>query len=321
MRNTSLFPILFLSAILASSCGQPKTAGNETHPAVSADSVVKVPTPKDSLRKQIGQIAEMAKGKVGVAVLAFEDNDTLSFHGTDHFPMQSVFKFPLSIAMLDQIDKGKYTLDDKIHFDKKDMEPGSWSPLHDKYPNGNVDIPLREILSYTVSKSDNSGCDKLFALLGGPQEVNKYIHSIGVKEINIVATELEMRKDWDVQYTNWCEPEAMLQLLQRMFQRKCLSIAGHDFLWKIMSETETGVKRIKGELPEGTPVAHKTGTGPTNKEGITSATNDAGVITLPNGKHVALVVFVADAKGDEKATEGTIAGIAKAVWDYYLRKH
>jgi beta-lactamase class A len=85
-----------------------------------------------------------------------------------------------------------------------------------------------------------------------------------------------------------------------------------------MAESTPGAKRLKGQLPAGTIVAHKTGTSGT-QNGITAATNDIGIITLPNGKHLAIAVFVSDSPADETAREEVIAKIAKAAWDAYGR--
>ncbi len=71
---------------------------------------------------------------------------------------------------------------------------------------------------------------------------------------------------------------------------------------------------MKGLLPEGTIVAHKTGTSGTRK-GITAATNDIGIITLPNKRHLAIAVFVSDSPADEATRERVIAKIARAAWD------
>ena len=76
-----------------------------------------------------------------------------------------------------------------------------------------------------------------------------------------------------------------------------------------MTESKPGQKRLKGLLPAGTAVAHKTGTSGTVK-GVTAATNDIGIITLPNGKRLAIAVFVADSPADEATREGVIAKIA-----------
>jgi len=276
---------------------------------------------KTLLRQKIAQIAQTSKGKVGVAVINFEKKDTITYNGYSRLPMQSVYKFPLGMTILSQIDKGNFSFNQKIHITKTDLLTVTYSPLKDKYPEGNTDITLKELLEYTVSKSDNNGCDILFRLIGGPLKVNDYIHSIGIQGISIVATEQEMHKDWNVQFTNWCEPMAMARLLELIYQGNKLSQQSNDFLKKQMTETTIGPNRIKGLLPEGTIVTHKTGSSNTNDKGITAATNDVGIVTLPNGQHFAIVIFVVNSPEKIEIREGVIAQITKAVWDYYTQKN
>jgi beta-lactamase class A len=82
-----------------------------------------------------------------------------------------------------------------------------------------------------------------------------------------------------------------------------------------MVNTTTGTKKIKGLLPAAAVIAHKTGSSGTDEEGLTAASNDVGIMTLPDGAHVAIAVFVTDAKADESMCEAIIARIARAVWD------
>ncbi|WP_243147428.1 serine hydrolase [Scytonema sp. UIC 10036] len=77
-----------------------------------------------------------------------------------------------------------------------------------------------------------------------------------------------------------------------------------------MIETSTGPNRIKGLLPKGTVVAHKTGTSAT-VNGVTAATNDVGLVTLPNGQHLAIAVFVSDSQATDAIREEVIAIIGE----------
>jgi beta-lactamase class A len=271
----------------------------------------------DSLRIKIEQIVASAEGKIGVALQGLENNDTLTIDGNGKYPMQSVYKFPLALAVLSQVDKGTLSLDQQIYIKKSDLLPNTWSPLREKYPNGNIHVSLDELLTYTVSESDNNGCDILFRLVGGTTIVDQYIHNLGMQNIAIAATEEEMHTAWDVQYTNWSSPAAMCRLLRLFYQDSILSSKSQEFLWHAMEKTGTGPGRIKGLLPTGTIVAHKTGSSGTNDHGIAAATNDVGIVTLSNGKHVALVVFVSDSPADEKMRDNVIARIAKAAWDAF----
>lgn len=73
-----------------------------------------------------------------------------------------------------------------------------------------------------------------------------------------------------------------------------------------------GANHTKGQLPPGMPVAHETATDGT-RHGLTRAT-DIGIVT-PNGRHLAIAVFVKDSTADEAARERTIAAAARAACD------
>ncbi len=270
------------------------------------------------LRQNIENIIAGKRAIIGVAICSNDGLDTLSLNGTDRFPMQSVYKYHLALSVLDLVDNNKIQLNDKIVIRKEDLLP-YYSPLREKYPEGNVELSIDELIRYAVSESDNVACDLLFRLVGGPTIVNDFIHSNGINDISIVATEEEMHKSWDVQYQNWSTPRAATELLFKFKNKKILT-STHEYLWEVMTETKTGPKRLKGLLPKGTEVAHKTGTGPENKEGMTSATNDIGIVILPNGKSYSITVFVSDSYETMETNEEIIAKISKASYDYFINK-
>jgi beta-lactamase class A len=275
---------------------------------------------KEALTKKIDSICQTKKADIGVAILGLEDNDSFTRNKNKKYPMQSVYKLHVALAVLDEIDKGKLTLNQAILVKKSDLLPNTWSPMRDKYPEGNVHLFLSEIISYSVSNSDNNACDILFRLVGGTKKVHKYIRKLGIKNVSIEATEEEMSKDWSIQFKNTTKPFSTVQLLKKFYKESILSKRTRDFLWRIMIETTTGPNKIKGLLPPWAEVAHKTGASGTNKEGITAASNDVGVVFVPNKKHFAIAVFVADSKEDTAGNDKIIAEITKAAWDYFIAK-
>jgi len=269
------------------------------------------------LLTQIKTISKDAKGIVGVSILGIESRDTLNYNAHSRLVMHSVFKFPIALTVLNLVDKGKYKLDEKFKVRKSDYPKAKlYSPLREKYPDG-TEITLGELLSYVVSQSDNTACDYLLKKIGGPGVVEAHIKSLGIKGIAIKANETEMASAWEVQYTNWGKPADLVQLLDLFYQGKTLTRPNNDFLLKLMLETTTGPKRLKGLLPPDAVVAHKTGTSPTNSEGLSPATNDIGIIRLPNDKHLAIAVMVCNSTADEATREAVIARISKAAWDFY----
>ena len=283
----------------------------------AADSTQTATDKNAQLRKTIDSIVTQTDGKVGVSILNLDTRDTLTLNDTAHFPMQSAYKFPIAMAVLKQVDEGKLKPDHQVFIDKKYYYK-THSPLLDSIPNGNVNVPLNRLVSLMVSLSDNVACDVLLDLIGGEAVANDYIHSLGVTDIAIVASEKKMAAAWDVQFTNWARPSAYTQLLDILNKGTALSKTSNDFLWKTMLETSTGPNRIRGLLPKELQVAHKTGTSGVTPDGLAAATNDVGIIFLPNGQKLAIAVFVSLSHADEATREKVIAQITKAAYDHAL---
>ena len=272
----------------------------------------------DLLLNQLVLICQDKKATIGFAIQALEQEGTITYNDHIHYPMQSVYKFHLALAVLNQVDRGKWDIDQKIWISKKDLLPDNWSPLRDKYPNGELYLTLREILTYTVAQSDNNGCDILFRLIGGPAKVNKYIHSLGIKDIAIKATEEQMHKKYKAQFANWTTPTAAIEALKIFDNKLILSPTTKNFLWNTMVKTTTGPNKLKGLLPHDAIVGHKTGYSGTNDQGITAASNDIGIMVLPNGKKISLAVFVTQSSENEATNDRIMAEVAEAVWNHFV---
>lgn len=279
----------------------------------------------DELQKQIVEIANGAKGKVGVFAMILEEDRSVSFNGNEKFAMQSVVKLPVAMAVLALVSQGKMKLEDKVKFTPADfVNPGQRSPIRDKNPKGG-ELTLDELIRHAISESDGSACDILTRVAGGAAGVQKYTEVLGITDMATKWTHLEFGKKWELQYDNSSTPEAATELLEILWRAagnkggNQVSPAGFStehaqLLLKYMTESNNPAGRIKGLLPKEAAVAHKTGTGGT-QNGITSATNDVGIITLPNQRHFAIAVFVGDSSGDQATREAVIAQITKAVWD------
>jgi len=77
--------------------------------------------------------------------------------------------------------------------------------------------------------------------------------------------------------------------------------------------------RLDGDLPDGVKVAHKSGSSDVDN-GIAAATNDIALITLPDGRRLAIAVFVTDSTADEATRFRVIARIGRAVYDCATQK-
>jgi beta-lactamase class A len=272
------------------------------------------------LRNKIDEILVDKDAVVGVSIIGPDGKDTLSLHGDRQFPMQSVFKFHIALAVLSEIDKGKLSLDQKIQINKDEFLPDDfWSPLRDENPDGGF-FTIEKLIQYAVSHSDNTACDVLIRLIGAPKTVEEYIKKSGIQDIQITYNEQDMQAKWENMFQNWTTPKAASETLKLFYENKnnLLSKSSHDFFWKTNKETTTGKNRIRGLLPQETIVAHKTGWSGTNKEtGITAAVNNIGIVFLPNDEYFIISIFVSDSKENFDTNEKIIADIAKATYDHF----
>ncbi|WBX97761.1 CGA/CIA family class A beta-lactamase [Chryseobacterium gambrini] len=271
---------------------------------------------KSSLETQINSIIKNKKATVGISVLGFENGFTYNKNADKKLPMQSVFKFHIAAAVLDYADKGKLSIDQKVTLNQSNLQENTWSPLREKYPNGGI-VPLSEIIEYTVAKSDNNGCDILLKLLGGTQVVQKFMNAKGVKNFQIKYNEEAMHKDWNAQYENYTTMNSAVDVLKKFYDGKLLSKKSTDYLMKVMLSTSTGTNKLIEQLPKNTPIARKTGSSGKNNAGLTGAENEIAIITLPNGKHYAIAVFVSNSTETDAVNCKMISDISKTVWDYF----
>jgi len=270
----------------------------------------------NELRNQLQQIISSKSATVGVSMKGVENKDTLSINGNLKMPMMSVFKFHIALAVLHKVDEGKLNLSQEIFIKKKDLKEDTWSPMKEDYPEGNVNLNLDKILRYTVSHSDNNGCDILINLVGGTRYIQKFINDQGIKDFVIKVNEDQM-KTWKNLYINTTTPLATTELLEKFFKGEVLKEETTKYLYQIMVETSRGLTWMKAGLPENIELAHRTGISGTNDANLRVAMNDIGIVKLPNGKHFILSVYLKDITEKREDTEKIIADITKAVWSYF----
>lgn len=270
----------------------------------------------DALRARILEAAAPAEGRVGVAVALLGSGESVQVRGEERFPMQSVFKLPLAMTVLEAIDRGALRLDQPVPVTPKDfVSKRQHSPIRDRHPEGTT-LSLEELLRAAASDSDGTAADVLLDTIGGPQVVTDFVRGLGVEGLTVALTEKEMGRDSRAQHRNWATPGGAVRLLAALDEGRGLSAESRDLLLGWLTETRTGRYRIRGRLPDGVPVAHKTGTSRT-LDGVTAATNDIGLMTLPDGRRVALAVFVSDSPADDAVRERVIADVARTAYDFW----
>jgi beta-lactamase class A len=271
------------------------------------------PAPPDPI-VAAAEAAEAASGAVvGVSVVQLESGRSVSHRGGERFQMASVFKVPVAIAALDAVEKGTLRLDQDVEIRESDRV--DFGPLDDAWKPG-MHVTVARMIDVMLVDSDNTAADKLVALVGGPGSVEKALAAKGVTGIRISLDERGMGAAIRTNLAalergeqNGATPEAMAALLGRLFKGELLPGPSTIRILDAMRRCATGGRRLRAGLPTGTEVRDKTGT-------LRSCSNDAGIVTLPDGTH--LVVAVLTRGGTDPAKrDAAIASVARAAWEAF----
>jgi len=316
--------------------------------AAAAPAAAPADTFIDPLQAELMRIAGESGATVGVTAIHVETGRRVALRGGERFPMQSVYKLPIALQVLRLADEGRVDLDRRVTVTRAELRPGA-STLADDYPNGGTFV-LRDLVERMVSLSDNTASDVVLRLAGGPAAVTANLRAHGVQGVRVDRSEGRMALDFSgIPYAPGREqrsvidslfarvpaaqqrtameayladprdtatPSGMADLLVKLQRGRFLRPARRAELMRILTRTPTGAARLKGRLPAGTAVAHKTGTSRT-VAGTTAVVHDVGIVTLPDGSHAAIAVFVKRSTRGTGAAEEAIAAIARAVYDHW----
>ena len=273
---------------------------------------------QNELRKELEAVIRDKKARVGVAVI-YDGKDTLTLNNEYRYPMMSVFKFHQALSVLNDLDSEGLPLDTEIFVKKSDLHPNTYSPLRDSLPQGNFNMTVAELLRYSITLSDNNACDILFEHFGGTDRTEKYMKGLGIEKVVIRSDENEMHTSVDAERANWTTPLEAARVMDIFLRNKLFSTSLSDFLENLLICTSTGTDKIKGGLPSGVIMGHKTGSSSRTARGIKIADNDLAFVQLPDGKRYTIAVFVMDADEDDKTIAGIISRISRHVYDFYTR--
>lgn len=262
-----------------------------------------------ALSEQLASHCRDAGGTIGVAVVHVETGRTAGVQEERPFPLFSVFKLPLAVAVLQDVQARRLSLDRKVRVTPSAVVPG-WQGNTELWSKP-VDKTVRELLELSIVRSDNTASDQLLKLVGGPAAVTRRMRALGLEHLQIRFATREIAGG---KGNNTGSPADIARLLVKLQTGKALQPPQQELLLQLMTRATTGLRRLRGKLPPDTPVADKTGTG-----AAAVATHDVGLITLPGGRgHLAMAVLVTGSPLTTEQQEDRIAELARVAFDDYV---
>ena len=323
--------VLLFTAIMASLFA--------VQPALAQEQNVK------DVSQKIEKLTEGLVGRIGVAAQEIGGDEVIAINGDETFAMASTYKVAIAAKVMDLVDKGELSLDQMVDV-PHDMYVAGEVAIAERFPYPGVQYSLANLIYPMITESDNTATDVCLKLAGGPAAVTENLRRLGITDFRVdrsvreilmdfyglpavtpeaiveaisknpalIAAQLDPNPDFEANPRDHTTPNAYLKLLLAIDNGTAMSPESREFLLGVMSRTRTGAGRLKGMLPKGTPVAHKTGT-------LGGVANDAGYITLPDGRRFAIAVFTNSSKTPTADRERAIAEVTRALYDfYYLKK-
>lgn len=265
-----------------------------------------------AIQQQVEAIVAQGRGRIGVAAMDLDGGGQILVNGDMPFPMASTAKVAVAATYLSQVEQGRLRLDQPWPM----MVPvaGSRGPVATVRP-GSV-LTAQGLMELSITRSNNEATDGLIAAVGGIQAVNAWLTRTGIVGQRLDHTMATLVRDdgrvnpaRTIDTRTSSTPRAMLALLSAIDRGNALSPQSRAVLLDTMTRTSTGRNRIRAGLPEGTLLAHKTGT-------LAGVTDDVGIVRLPDGRHLAMAIFVTGPEG-HTAHAGLIAQIARTLYEGY----
>jgi beta-lactamase class A len=220
---------------------------------------------------------------LGVAIVGIVNGVHIAVRGDDAFPISSVAKIPIALAVYRRADQRRLDLDDIV-------DPGG------------VPRTVAASVAGMLLGTDARATRTLLAELGGTGAVDTMVARLGIVGIDLTAGK--------------ASPNSIADLLGGIAQQHFAHLDSTNELLELLGKVRAGADLFAAGLPDEAALAHEPGWSAT-VDGITTATNDAGILTLPDGRRIVVVAMLADSHADQRTRDAVLASVAHAVYATY----
>ncbi len=258
------------------------------------------------LGSEISQLSSQVRSLVsryksldpGMFFLDLETGNYIDFNGEKAFPAASTIKFPILIALFQEIDAGRIKLNETLVM-RGDLMTGGSGDM--QYKRRGTRFSLLQTATKMITISDNTATNMIIDRLGGKAKLNPRFRSWGLQ--NTVIRNLL----GDFKGTNTTSPKDLVRLSALVANNQLLKDSSRNTVLGIMRRVENKSLLVSG-LGRGATIAHKTGT-----LGVILA--DGGIIQMPSGKRYLAGIMVRRPFGDSRAKD-FISQVSRVVYGY-----
>jgi beta-lactamase class A len=234
----------------------------------------------------------------GMFFLDLDTGNYLDLNGEKIFPAASTIKFPILVALFEEVDAGRIKLNETLVM-RRDLMTGGSGTLQYKRPG--TKLSVLETVTKMITISDNTATNMIIDRLGGKAKLNQRFQSWGLQ--NTVVRNLL----GDFKGTNTTSAKDLVRLSALLANNQLLSDTSRSKALDIMRRVENR-SLLPAGLGKGAVIAHKTGT-------LGIILGDAGIIQTSTGKRYLAGIMVRRPFGDKRA-KSFINQVSRLVYSY-----
>ncbi|WP_406419647.1 class A beta-lactamase [Streptomyces sp. NBC_00873] len=235
--------------------------------------------PPDS--SQFAALERKHGARLGVYALATGTGATVAYRADERFAFCSTFKTLAAAAVLHRYPLSH--LDKRVTYTKADVN--SISPItKDHIATG---MTIRQLCDAAIRYSDGTAGNLLMRDIGGPAQLTAYVRGLGDTISRMDHYEPELNRDRPQDPRDTTTPRAIAADYHKLVLGDALTTDKRALLkdWLRRNAASVGAKRIRAGLPQGWPVADKTGTGNYGRA------NDIAIIWPPHTAPLVVAVM------------------------------
>lgn len=236
----------------------------------------------------------------GMFFLDLQTGNYLDIYGEKVFPAASTIKYPILIALYQDVEAGKVKLNETLVV-RRDLKAERQGSGDLQFKPVGTKLSVLATATKMITISDNTATNMIIDRLGGKERLNQRFRSWGLQNTVI------RRLLGDFKGTNTTSPKDLVRLSVLIDNNKLISEASRTKVLSIMQRVKNR-RLLPAGLGKGAVIAHKTGT-------LGIILGDAGIIELPTGKRYLAGIFVKRPFGDTRARD-FISQVSKLVYGY-----
>lgn len=256
----------------------------------------------DEMVKSFEKTVRDYQGSVGVYFKDINSGNVWEYKADKLFPSASLIKLPMMAAIFEKIKKGDISFDTQIRLTGRERRGGSGTL---KWARDGTKLSVMELLYKMITESDNTAANMLSDYVG-MNYLQREFSRMGLVYTKIYPEGFSLTSG-RVTRENYTTAREMADLIERIYNKELVNEQSSELMMEFLKNSKSRT-RLRGGLPIGWELAHKTGL-------LRRSCHDVGIVFSPQGDYI-IAVLTGNVPNYSSAKK-FIAKIAKHTVDYY----